>query len=507
MASRPSSTSSRPATGRAPTTRQPAGRGGRQAPRKPAPRKGSARSGGLPLPLRAVRGTWMGISHLAGGAVRRVGSSARDLEPEHRRDGIGFTLIGLAVVVAAREWWGVPGVAGDVIHAVVAGTLGRVGYALPLVLLLFGLRVLRAPEDAAVTNRLLVGTAALTFAACGLAHIVDGIPNPPDGAVPMRAAGGIIGFLASSPLATAVSTPGAVVILALLALFGLLVLTGTPLRHVPERLRELRDRLLHGSHSDDAGEQPADDAAPAKPGRPRRRATDLLDPHGELTGDEAFEQAAVIAADRKAARRLRPGERRPDSAAAAEPPADRVPGVTPTPAVGPKPALVPPPTATLPARVEQLSLTGDIAYTLPDPALLAPGAPHRTRSAANDRVVEALTIVFDQFEIDAQVTGFTRGPTVTRYEVELGPATKVERVTALSKNIAYAVASADVRILSPIPGKSAIGIEIPNTDRETVSLGDVMRSQVARSNEHPMVMGVGKDVEGGYVIANLAKMP
>ncbi len=452
----------------------------------------------------------MGISHLAGGAVRRVGSSARDLEPEHRRDGIGFTLIGLAVVVAAREWWGVPGVAGDVIHAVVAGTLGRVGYALPLVLLLFGLRVLRAPEDAAVTNRLLVGTTALTFAACGLAHIVDGIPNPPDGAIPMRAAGGIIGFLASSPLATAVSTPGAVVILALLALFGLLVLTGTPLRHVPERLRELRDRLLHGNGTGDDGDdreqQAAEDAA-AKPGRPRRRATDLLDPHGELTGDEAFEQAAVVAADRKAARRLRPGERRPDSAATAEPAADQVPGVTPTPAVGPKPALVPPPTATLPARVEQLSMTGDIAYTLPDPALLAPGAPHRTRSAANDRVVEALTIVFDQFEIDAQVTGFTRGPTVTRYEVELGPATKVERVTALSKNIAYAVASADVRILSPIPGKSAIGIEIPNTDRETVSLGDVMRSQVARSNEHPMVMGVGKDVEGGYVIANLAKMP
>ena len=87
----------------------------------------------------------MGVSHLAGGAVRRVGSSARDLEPEHRRDGIGFALIGLAVVVAAREWWGVPGVVGDVIHAVVAGTLGRVGYAVPLVLLAFGIYFLRPP--------------------------------------------------------------------------------------------------------------------------------------------------------------------------------------------------------------------------------------------------------------------------------------------------------------------------------------------------------------------------
>ncbi|WP_052338118.1 DNA translocase FtsK [Intrasporangium calvum] len=500
--------------GRARAAARPAaGRGGARSTTRPAPR-GKAKGGGLPLPIRAVRNTWMGVSHVAGGAVRRVGASARDLEPEHRRDGVGFGLIALAIVVAAREWWGVRGVFGDAVHAVVAGTFGRIAYAVPLVLLLLGLRVLRSPEDEAATNRIIVGTVALTFAACGLAHLSDGIPNPPDGAEGMRAAGGIIGFLASSPLDAAVSRYGALAILILLGTFGLLVITATPVNHIPHRLRQLRALVLHRPLEADSADGAGDAAGTGPAKRSRRKAVDL----SERDGDEAFRQAATKGAEDEPTLGLRPGEKRPTAPGVLAPrPAGsssstqaidpRSPGAPDPSKVGPKPELVPPPTSPIPSRVEQLSLEGNVTYHLPDHALLAHGAPHKTRSHTNDKVVESLTHVFDQFDIDAAVTGFTRGPTVTRYEVELGSGTKVERVTALSKNIAYAVASADVRILSPIPGKSAIGIEIPNADRENVALGDVLRSQTARNNEHPMVMGVGKDVEGAYVIANLAKMP
>lgn len=492
---------------------RPAGRSPKQQPPPHRPA----------LPLRIVRGVWMGCAHLFGGTARRVGQGARDLDPAHRRDGIAFTLLALAIVVAAREWWGLSGAAGDVIHNVVAGTFGQVGVAVPVGLLATSVRLMRHPDLAQANSRIGIGFSAIALAACGGIHLEAGLPAPADGFAPVRAAGGVVGYLVATPLESLLTAWVTVPLLVLLAFFGVLVVTATPVHQIVPRLRSGYDRLTGNHRVLDAPLDPDDaplvihaghsalpeiEAPPQKKPRrlglrkPRAEAppdladTELLDGY---VGDEAFERAAIVAAREEAER---------EAAEAAE--ADATP-TTAMPAAAEAAAprartLPPPPTAPVP-RGEQPMLEGDVLYTLPSEDVLAKGAPHKVRSAANDRVVEALTTVLDQFEIDAQVTGFTRGPTVTRYEVELGPAVKVERVTALSKNIAYAVASADVRILSPIPGKSAIGIEIPNTDRETVSLGDVLRSSAARRSEHPMVIGVGKDVEGGYVVANLAKMP
>ena len=452
---------------------------------RPAARK-PARSG-PPWPVRALRGLWLGIAHVVGGLARRIGSSARDLDPAHRRDGIGLLLIGLATVVAAVEWWDLQGPVGSVVHAVVSGTCGRVGLVLPLVLLGLGIRILRHPQDAEAGGRIGIGLGALVLSVLGLVHIARGLPDPSKHEA-LREAGGYLGYLVSSPLVSAVSMYVAVPLLVLLMVFGLLVITATPLHALPDRAKAVLAWLMH---------------------RPGRRRPPRRPPPTSCWHPSRWSRSS---ADGRAAARARwPATRRATTRTHRTTTRSWRGSTVRHPTRAPSRS----PQGTRPRRCTRRCRSGSSSCCCPATSPTPCRPPTRCRRArrtrparkASDAVVESLTEVLEQFGIDAQVTGFTRGPTVTRYEVELGTAVKVERVTALSKNIAYAVASADVRILSPIPGKSAIGIEIPNVDKEVVSLGDVLRSAVARNDHHPMLVALGKDVEGGFVVANLAKMP
>ena len=486
--------------GRKPSSGSSTRKGGARTPaNRPAPR--AVRNGQGPVfrlfaaIARLLVTGWLGIAHSIGAGVRRIGHTAGELEPEHRRDGAGLFLVGIALVVAAAVWWQLPGAIGNFTRTVVAGSVGLLAWFVPLMLCFVAWRNLRDPDANGPAGRQVVGWTALLFGVLGIVHIANGSPAPKLGdTTALQQAGGAIGFVVSKLLLDLLQSAYVVVpLLSLLSLFGLLVVTATPVYQVPARLRELGERIM--------GRHPADEAAPepAPSARTRgRRAGEEPEIDPEM-GDPAYDSPVIEG------RELKRRGRRKGVPTDAE--ADVDLELTGPVETGEKEALEPPPHTPLPARVEQLSLSGDVTYSLPDSQLLKPGSVHKARSKASDAVVERLTQVLDEFEIDAQVTGYTRGPTVTRYIVELGPAVKVEKITGIAKNISYAVASADVRILSPIPGKSAVGIEIPNTDKEVVSLGDVLRSNNARNDHHPMVVGLGKDVEGGFVVANLAKMP
>ena len=453
---------------------------GRGVPGRRPP--GKSRSGPSPVGsaiASAGRGTaavWLAIGGAIGTTIRKT--TRADTDPDRRRDGVALLLFLAAVLVALVVWWGMGGFLQGAVDFLVVGSFGVLAFAVPVGLLAGAWHLWRTP-DARTPRSVMGGWLLAVLSVLGVWHCASGAPMPADGAPAMRAAAGWVGWAVTAPLIAAVGQW--LTLLVMLVLFGVatLLVTSTPPKVVGQTVR----RGWHALRERRAGL--------AKPGSGRvvRRGG----APAPVTGPAPFDTPVT---------RDRPSTAAPeDPPTAALDPLELVMGLESTP------ELLDVESSPMAPKVEQLSLSGDVLYELPDPSLLQPGPPPKSATKANEKVVAALTEVLQQFEIDARVTGFTRGPTVTRYEVELGPGVKVERVTALSKNIAYSVASADVRILSPIPGRSAIGIEIPNTDREIVSLADVLHSRAAVSDHHPMVVGLGKDVEGGFICANLAKMP
>jgi S-DNA-T family DNA segregation ATPase FtsK/SpoIIIE len=403
-----------------------------------------------------------------------VGRSAAQIDPAVRRDGLGLVALASAIVLAATVWFPLTGRVPAALSLAIETLIGRGAYVLPPLLAIMAWRLLRRPRPSEGLGRRCLGWAAIALGGLGVVHIAGGLPRPADMEA-VRQAGGLVGFLSSSLIADILTVWVAVPLLLLLTGFGALVLIDRPVRQVVAALVARSERVLSWRRRRTAEIEHSDQPAYDSPL--------LTDP--DPTEDDLAPAAEVDPAPLESDR--------PTPSEPAAPPA------RPRARAGGRRASAKSP--------DQAVLSSELGYELPDLALLKPGSVPKARSQASDAVVGSLSEVLRQFEIDAVVTGYTRGPTVTRYEVELGQAVKVEKVTALSRNIAYAVASPDVRILSPIPGKSAIGIEIPNKDKEVVSLGDVLRSPVARNDHHPLTVGLGKDVEGGHMVANLAKMP
>ncbi|MBN9099485.1 MAG: DUF87 domain-containing protein [Pseudonocardia sp.] len=478
------------ATSRGSGARKPAARGQsngrRPAPRKPPPRKGPD------LIDRGIDGVGRGVARLGRSAGRAMGRT-RELDPAHRRDGIGVALLVFAVVGAAGIWWGAGGPVGRALSTAVGFVVGLGSGVLPVLLAIAGVVMLATAPNPESRPRVTVGTLLLALGVLGLVHLIAGRPDQPSR---WAEGGGAIGYVAATPLATGLTAWVAAPVLVLLSGYAFLVLTATPFREVPNRVRRLLGRAVEDEPAEAVVEEPTPEepAAPRRPAR-RRQASRVADVYKEEEPlppepdpePEPVEEYVPVP----------PRARKPPASIPATPPAEEPEASSEShpPEVGEQ------------LRLVVQSREGEPPYLLPPSDLLPTGPVPKTRSAANDAMIERITAVLDQFSVDAQVTGFTRGPTVTRYEIELGPAVKVEKITQLTKNISYAVATDNVRILAPIPGKSAVGIEVPNTDREMVRLGDVLRSGTARAEQHPLVVGLGKDIEGHFLTANLAKMP
>ncbi|WBP96742.1 MULTISPECIES: FtsK/SpoIIIE family DNA translocase [Mycobacteriaceae] len=459
--------------------------------RKPAPRRSPSRFAAAGAAMgRGTRAGWLMVAKGAGSTARSVGR-ARDLEPGHRRDGIALALLGLAVVVAASSWFDAARPVGGWIDIVLRTVVGGAVVLVPIVLGVIAVVLMRTEPNLDARPRLILGSVMIALPVLGLWHVWAGAPLD---SIARRDAAGFIGFVIGGPLSDGLTVWIATPLLVIGVLFGVLLLTGTTIRELPDTLRD----MFSTRGFDDRYDDEYDD-------------DDYYDDGAEAVTDD-FSDAYY---DRDDDLGAADAQQWPTAELPAGTPMDNYPLPVEEAPTAPEPVAAKPrrpkPEPKKPKKSEDDALVVDRVvegpYVLPSLELLVAGDPPKLRTAANDQMEDAITSVLQQFKVDASVTGCTRGPTVTRYEVELGPGVKVEKITALHRNIAYAVATESVRMLAPIPGKSAVGIEVPNTDREMVRLSDVLTAPSTRRDHHPLVIGLGKDIEGDFISCNLAKMP
>jgi DNA segregation ATPase FtsK/SpoIIIE, S-DNA-T family len=409
----------------------------------------------------------------------------------HVLDAWGLVLLTLGMVAGLGIYLDVAGPAGTAIDRGAGAAIGLVRYVLPVGLVAAGLALVRHQIDddtRGAAGRVAVGSAFLLVGVTGLLHVWIDAPDGVGGVDALIRAGGAIGAITGAPLEAVAWVWGASLVFLTVCVLGLLVLTSTPLRVVVAGLaralvavgravRHAGGGLLRAPND---GAASAEDTMSGGLDAPTMvvggKAIDLTDPEGA----ELFDQDA--SAD-KPVRRRRPPTPKVD-AESAEPPVD--------------PQQL---------HIDLGPAAASSPWKLPKLDALHRAGPH----TIDHRVVEESGRVLEQalaeHGVDTRLVGMVVGPTVTRYELELGPGVKVARVTSLHKDIAYAMASPDVRILAPIPGRQAIGIEVPNAKRALVALGDLLDTPEARKATHPLEVAVGRDINGSSVMLNLAAMP
>jgi len=418
-------------------------------------------------------------------AQRAARSSSRALG-RHADELTGLLLVALGLVIGLGVYAAGGGPAGRGIAEAAGLALGWLRYVLPVALVAAGVALVLSrgpatdeegnpvepsPDAPSVAAHVGVGTALLVVASVGLAHLAGGSPRFEDPDRQLRRAGGYLGAAVGTPIESALGTGGAVAVLVLVAVAGLIVLTRTP-------LRVAADRTVAG-------------VRPFTAGVNQRLATLFRLPYDDRSPTDVIDPSLV-----------------PDDDTLVEPPDDAT-----EPARGKRrkaPKIEVP--EAVDAEPEQLEIalgpaSKASAWKLPPLTLLDRAGAHQVDRRTIEDTGRTLEKALADHGVETRLVGMVVGPTVTRYELELGPGVKVNRVTSLHKDIAYAMATPDVRILAPIPGKQAIGVEVPNARRQIVSLGDILGSEEARRAKHPLEVAVGRDINGRSIMMNLAAMP